>query len=389
MHSLQSAVLATVLLCSSSGAQICLAAHPSMGQPTLAGVRPVCFDTVSVTRLNQLGNPGFQMASFAPAPVTPGSPTWLVFYLNQTPLDPAPGLVEYCLGEVPLIPSLTNIVTVFAGPAGATPGTPVPIPLPRLFPGGPFRVHTVGIDAGACVFATDGISLTRATTPSLWVADDVQRRISEVLPNGQVLGMFDASTDVSCVAVDWMTDTLWTTSEGLDMVINFSKSGELLSQFSTLEMDPQSTQPEGIDIDPVDGTLWLVDDTTLRVYNVDRNGTVLSSFFSTDFHALALSPQDVACAPDGTLWITDNSSDRIYHVTTTGTEISRFAANRIDPALLNPQGISVDRTNGTLWITGRDTSRVYNVTTGGDPITRFVLRDNPTGVASTISVTNS
>ena len=202
----------------------------------------------------------------------------------------------------------------------------------------------------------------------LWLVDDVQKQVYQLLPNGQLLSSFPTLAGAtSSIAVDPSDDTLWGASEGTDRIVNYDKSGQLISFFFTSTFDPNAVQPEAVDVNPTDDTLWVVDDFTLLVYNVRKDGTLISSFPTSSYDPLAGSPQGLSYdAFDGTLWLTDNVTDSIYNVTRTGQLISSFPVSTFDPNIGNPQDIcSPPNRVGILWVTARDTAKIYEITTSG------------------------
>ena len=155
-----SALMGALLLAAPAQAQDCSPADPPMGQPSLAGIRPVCLNAVDLATLHASGNPAFEIAPAYPASLPDGHPLALAFYFSPAGLVNAPSTFFYCYGERPLLPplGLGNFVLVFAGFLGPAPlSLPIPIvnPLP---PGFSALVNTIGIDLRTyCIFATDGI----------------------------------------------------------------------------------------------------------------------------------------------------------------------------------------------------------------------------------------
>jgi len=125
-----------------AASQVCVALAPS-GQPALAPMVPMCIGAVPLPVVYGLGNPGFALASFAPAPIPMGAPTFLVLGLAVPPVPiPAPPLAMAYGGPG----FLTNgvLAVIPAGPAGPVPGPPVPIPIPPTGgPVPPITVHTL------------------------------------------------------------------------------------------------------------------------------------------------------------------------------------------------------------------------------------------------------
>jgi hypothetical protein len=245
---------------------------------------------------------------------------------------------------------------------------------------------------------------------TLWIADDTANMIYEVTLEGSLITSFpQVRGGDSCIAVDFTTDTLWSTAESKDRAVNFSKAGELPPDCAACvpEIDLGAfgaEGPEGVGVSLADDVLWVVDDpvdsaVTPQVFQVALDGTLLSSFPASSFDPASSSPQAIAVDPDGTLWITDNRTERIYHVTQAGALIGSFSVLTYtgvsDPEVRdpNPQGITVDRSNGTLWVSDRATSKIYNVTSGRhgelaggilfyfDSTTYDASSLNPTGVA--------
>ena len=205
-------------------------------------------------------------------------------------------------------------------------------------------------------------------SPRLWLVDDVQKQVYQLFPNGELLTSFPTIAGAtSSIALDPSNDTLWGASEGSDRIVNYDKTGQLISFFPTSAFDPNALQPEGVDVNPNDGTLWIVDDITTIVYNVQKDGTLISSFPTSTYDPGATSPQGIAYdSINDTLWLTDNTSDSIYNVTTTGQLISSFPTDAFDPAANNPQDIcSPDNGVDILWVTARDTASFYEITTSG------------------------
>ena len=112
----------------------------------------------------------------------------------------------------------------------------------------------------------------------LWLVDDVQAQVHELTPGGSLVASFATVAGAkSSIALDPLDNTLWGASEGHDRIVNYDKTGQLISFFPSSTFDPNALQPEGVDVNPGDGTLWIVDDFTLLVYNVQKDGTLISS----------------------------------------------------------------------------------------------------------------
>jgi hypothetical protein len=134
-----------------------------MGQPSLAGIRPICINAVDPPTLHTSGNPAFEIAPTYPAGIPDGSPLALAFYSSPAGLVKAPSTFFYCNGgERPLLPPLgtSGFVLLFVGLSGPAPvSLPIPIANP-LPPGFTILVNTIGIDLTTfCIFATDGITV--------------------------------------------------------------------------------------------------------------------------------------------------------------------------------------------------------------------------------------
>jgi hypothetical protein len=135
------AVASLVALATPGATQVCAPILPS-GQPVLAPFVPVCVGVLPPPVVWAVGNPGFTLSSFAPPPVPPGLPTFLVLGLATPPAPiPAPPL-DVAYGAPGL---LTNGITILlpAGLSGVAPGPPIAIPIPPT--GGPvplLSVHT-------------------------------------------------------------------------------------------------------------------------------------------------------------------------------------------------------------------------------------------------------
>jgi hypothetical protein len=144
---------ATFLFAASAPAQLLAPLMPS-GQPALMPLVPMAFAPVPPPVVWVAGNPGFALASFAPAPVPPGLPTFLVLGPAMPPIPVLPPLVFPGFG----VAMLTNLLTVVipAGPSGPGPGPLVPLPIPPT--GGPIGVLSVH----TLVFAPGGVMLTGA-----------------------------------------------------------------------------------------------------------------------------------------------------------------------------------------------------------------------------------
>lgn len=149
-------VLPVLLLAASAQGQGCAPLLPS-GQPALMPFTPLCFGLLPPPVVWAGGNPGFALASFAPAPVPPGLPTVLTIGLPvppPVPLGPplAPGF------GLPGLLTHAPLVVLPAGPSGPVPGPLVPLPIPAT--GGPLglvlSVHTL-------VLLGPALALTGAT----------------------------------------------------------------------------------------------------------------------------------------------------------------------------------------------------------------------------------
>ncbi len=143
----------SILLASAVPAQILAPVVPS-GQPALMPFVPFAFAPVPPPVVWAAGNPGFALASFAPAPVPAGLPTFLVLGPAVPPIPVPPPLVFPGFG----VAMLTNLMPVVipAGPSGPGPGPVIALPIPPT--GGPIGMLTVH----TLVFAPGGLMLTGA-----------------------------------------------------------------------------------------------------------------------------------------------------------------------------------------------------------------------------------
>jgi sugar lactone lactonase YvrE len=229
--------------------------------------------------------------------------------------------------------------------------------------------------------------LSAQLNPSLWVSDDVNKRIYNVTLDGAELSSFHSgSISGVSLGIGARTETIWAAKEGSNLIVHFDDKGNTVSSFPGTKYDRDGVSPEGVAMDAFDGSLWIVDDVTLRIYNVEPDGTLISEFSTSAFASAAKSPQDIATDPsDGTLWLTDNGSDRVYNVTRAGDLVSSFHVSSFQPAAKNLQGICVDPIDRTLWVTERDTHAIYNLSRAGTLIAVLDLTAigvlNPTGVA--------
>lgn len=249
----------------------------------------------------------------------------------------------------------------------------------------------------ACSVATTIASSVAADV--LWIADDGTNTIYEVTLDGVVLSSFPevlGSGSGIAIDVDPGDGSLWGADEKPARIVNFTKTGELISYFSGDSFG--AVAPEGIGV-AHDGTLWIVDDPAsdsdaiAKVFHVTREGRLISSFPMAVFDPDARSPQAISVDPfDGTLWITDNRTDLIYHVSTEGKLLAALPTERFDVAATNIQGVSVDEANGSLWTTDRDSATVYNISRSGRLLSSFQSTSldpnaqNPTGIAFDASV---
>jgi DNA-binding beta-propeller fold protein YncE len=233
----------------------------------------------------------------------------------------------------------------------------------------------------------------------LWIADDGTNTIYEVTLDGVVLSSFPevlGSGSGLAIDVDPLDGSLWGADEKPARIVNFTKTGELISYFTGDAFG--AVAPEGIGVAD-DGTLWIVDDprsdsdTVAKVFHVTKTGRLIASFPMALFDPDARSPQAISVDPfDGTLWITDNRTDLIYNVSTEGKLIAALPTELFDAAATNIQGISVDEADGSLWTTDRDSARVYNISRSGKLLSSFHSTSfdpnalNPTGIAFDASV---
>jgi len=224
----------------------------------------------------------------------------------------------------------------------------------------------------------------------LWIADNSTKTIYEVSLDGRLLSSFphvNGATSGIDVASDPDGGSLWGTDESPGRVVNFTKTGELISFFTADVFGGAS--PEGVAV-AADRTLWIVDQPVAGVptiFHVTKEGRLLDSFATGQFDPESTSPQAIAFDPfDGTLWITDNAADAIYNVSTKGQLLDKIPTRRFGGAS-NLQGISVDTKNGTLWTTARKQAKIYNIKRTGEVIAAFETSRyasdsaSPTGIA--------
>ena len=146
-------VLATALIVAESRAQLCAPTPPPSGQPALNTFTPACISPLPLAVVWANGNPNFALASFAPAPVPPGLPTFLLIGLQATPTPiPAPPLA--LIYGAPGFFDQLNLMACPAGLSGPVAGPPVPFPIPPTNgPLGTLNVHTVVLIPGTIVVA--------------------------------------------------------------------------------------------------------------------------------------------------------------------------------------------------------------------------------------------
>lgn len=122
---------AVLAVASPMHAQFCAPVFPlPSGQPALF-FPPACLGVVPLPVLGVAGNPGFMLASVAPAPVPPGVPTFLMLGILGPAVPLPAGLLDPAFGAPGLLTvSLVSPAIVLpAGPALPL-GIPVAVPLP-------------------------------------------------------------------------------------------------------------------------------------------------------------------------------------------------------------------------------------------------------------------
>lgn len=128
------------------------------------------------------------------------------------------------------------------------------------------------------------------TTGNLWTVgeDQVVRQIDRT---GAVLSSFAVDPtidDASALAIDPVTDTIWISNDGANIVAEFQKNG---TPTGAAFAPAGSTDGDGLAYDPTTRTFLLGEDSSNQILVVDRTGALLASF---DVGARGLSPEGLA-----------------------------------------------------------------------------------------------
>lgn len=128
------------------------------------------------------------------------------------------------------------------------------------------------------------------TTGHLWVVgeDEVVRELDRTGATLTSFSIFPTLDDASALAIDPVTDTIWISNDGANVVAEFDKSGSPTGASFTPE---SSTDGDGLAYDPTTRTFLIGEDIGNRILVVDRTGALVRSI---DVGAFGLSPEGLA-----------------------------------------------------------------------------------------------
>ena len=220
------------------------------------------------------------------------------------------------------------------------------------------------------------------TVPGVWAPlpdgrDWGSTSLVEVSPDGETIWAVDRCGENSCVGHD-----------DLDVVFQFDKRGNILTQFGA----GMFVWPHGIDVDP-DGDIWVADargneGRGHQVIKFSPEGVVLLRLGTAGVAGRTRTtldqPNDVLVAPNGDIFVADghpaNGNNRIVKYSSDGRYLMEWGETGSNPGeFRTPHALAMDA-NGLLYVGDRSNRRIQVFEQDGTFVRDFYNMGRASGI---------
>ena len=220
------------------------------------------------------------------------------------------------------------------------------------------------------------------TVPGVWAPlpdgrDWGSTSLVEVSPDGETIWAVDRCGENSCVGHD-----------DLDVVFQFDKRGNILTQFGA----GMFVWPHGIDVDP-DGNIWVADargneGRGHQVIKFSPEGVVLLRLGTAGVAGRTRTtldqPNDVLVAPNGDIFVADghpaNGNNRIVKYSSDGRYLMEWGETGSNPGeFRTPHALAMDA-NGLLYVGDRSNRRIQVFEQDGTFVRDFYNMGRASGI---------
>ncbi len=220
------------------------------------------------------------------------------------------------------------------------------------------------------------------TVPGVWAPlpdgrDWGSTSLVEVSPDGETIWAVDRCGENSCVGHD-----------DLDVVFQFDKDGEILTQFGA----GMFVWPHGIDVDE-DGNVWVADargneGRGHQVIKFSPDGRVLLRLGTAGVAGRTRTtldqPNDVLVAPNGDIFVADghpaNGNNRIVKYSSDGRYLMQWGETGSNPGeFRTPHALAMD-SDGLLYVGDRSNRRIQIFEQDGTFVRDFYNMGRASGI---------
>ena len=220
------------------------------------------------------------------------------------------------------------------------------------------------------------------TVPGVWAPlpdgrDWGSTSLVEVSPDGETIWAVDRCGENSCVGHD-----------DLDVVFQFDKRGNILTQFGA----GMFVWPHGIDVDD-DGNIWVADargneGRGHQVIKFSPEGVVLLRLGTAGVAGRTRTtldqPNDVLVAPNGDIFVADghpaNGNNRIVKYSSDGRYLMEWGETGSNPGeFRTPHALAMDA-NGLLYVGDRSNRRIQVFEQDGTFVRDFYNMGRASGI---------
>ena len=239
-----------------------------------------------------------------------------------------------------------------------------------------------GLGATAPMQAQNSEPNPYRTVPGVWAPlpdgrDWGSTSLVEVSPDGETIWAVDRCGENSCVGHD-----------DLDVVFQFDKRGNILTQFGA----GMFVWPHGIDVDP-DGNIWVADargneGRGHQVIKFSPEGAVLLRLGTAGVAGRSRTtldqPNDVLVAPNGDIFVADghpaNGNNRIVKYSSDGRYLMEWGETGSNPGeFRTPHALAMDA-NGLLYVGDRSNRRIQVFEQDGTFVRDFYNMGRASGI---------
>jgi tripartite motif-containing protein 71 len=209
---------------------------------------------------------------------------------------------------------------------------------------------------------------TNGGSPSVWVADTKNNRVSEFWPDGTPTGRKFGKVGAAVGQLKWPFDVA---ASGSGLVVADSNNNRVeLWDPSGPSVDwavsnPNGTafsKPKAVDVDG--GLVYVADTQNHRVVVLDASdGSFVRAFGSSQLK----KADGVAVEPDGDVWVSDSAAQQLVEFSSTGSFIQNFGGSGSGPGKFNkPYHLDISPN-------GDGTSTLFVVDSWNDRVQVFLL----------------